>query len=82
MYPTPSLVRLTSARSNTPAQQKSARSIEMTNVVGFLRKTLKRSTNAVRRVGKMTRKTVKRGTNAIGLTKRRKSHRRRRHSRK
>lgn len=47
----------------------------MTNVVGFLRKTLKRSTNAVRRVGKITRKTVKRGTNAVGLTKRRKSRR-------
>ena len=47
----------------------------MTNVVGFLRKSLKRSTNAVRRVGKLTRKTVKRGTNAIGLTKRRKSRR-------
>jgi hypothetical protein len=43
----------------------------MTNVVGFLRKTLKRSTNAVRRVGKVTRKTLKRGTNAVGLTKRR-----------
>jgi hypothetical protein len=48
----------------------------MSNVVGFLRKTLKRSTNAVRRVGKMTRRTMKRGTNAVGLTKRRKSHRR------
>jgi hypothetical protein len=43
----------------------------MTNVVGFLRKTLKRSANVARRVGKMTRKTVKRGTNTIGLTKRR-----------
>ena len=47
----------------------------MSNVVGFLRKTLKRSANVARRVGKMTRKTVKRGTNAIGLTKRRRSGR-------
>ena len=54
----------------------------MTNVVGFLRKTLKRSTNAVRRVGKMTRKTVKRGTNAVGLTKRRAGRKSRRAGRK
>jgi hypothetical protein len=54
----------------------------MTNVVGFLRKTLKRSTNAVRRVGKVSRRTLKRGTNAIGLTKRRKSRRGGRKSRK
>jgi hypothetical protein len=54
----------------------------MSNVVGFLRKTLKRSANVVRRVGKASRRTLKRGTNAIGLTKRRKSHRRRRHSRR
>lgn len=56
----------------------------MSNVVGFLRKTLKRSANAVRRVGKVSRRTLKRGTNAVGLTKKshRKSHRRRRHSRR
>lgn len=58
----------------------------MSGVVNILRKSLKRSTNIVRRVGKATRRTLKRGTNAIGLTKRRKSHRRahrsRRHSRK
>ena len=54
----------------------------MTNVVGFLRKTLKRSANAVRRVGKVTRRTMKRGTNAIGLTKRRKSRRGGRKSRR
>jgi hypothetical protein len=54
----------------------------MSGVVSLLRKSLKRSTNIVRRVGKATRRTLKRGTNAIGLTKRRKSHRRRRHSRK
>jgi hypothetical protein len=54
----------------------------MSGVVSLLRKSLKRSTNIVRRVGKATRRTLKRGTNAIGLTKRRKSHRRRRHSRR
>lgn len=47
----------------------------MASVVGFLRKTLKRSANAVRRVGKVTRRTLKSGTNAVGLTKKRKSHR-------
>ena len=52
----------------------------MAGVVSFLRKSLKRSANAVRRVGKATRRTVRRGTNTLGLTKRRKSHRR--HSRK
>jgi hypothetical protein len=40
----------------------------------FLRKTAKRSLNAVRRVGKMTRRTLKRGTNAVGLTRRRRGH--------
>ena len=47
----------------------------MPGVVSLLRKSLKRSTNIVRRVGKVTRRTLKRGTNAVGLTKRRRSHR-------
>lgn len=50
----------------------------MSGVASLLRKSLKRSTNIVRRVGKATRRTLKRGTNAVGLTKRRKSHRRHR----
>jgi hypothetical protein len=50
----------------------------MPGVVSILRKSLKRSTNIVRRVGKATRRTLKRGTNAIGLTKRRATHRRHR----
>jgi hypothetical protein len=54
----------------------------MASIIGLFRKTLKRSANAVRRVGKATRRTVKRGTNAIGLTKRRRSAHRRRHSRR
>lgn len=55
----------------------------MSNIVGLLRKTLKRGTNVVRRVGRVTRRTVKRGTNAVGLTKRsRKSHRKSRRSQK
>ena len=48
----------------------------MSNVLGLFRKTLKRGTNVVRRVGKLTRKTVKRGTNTIGLTKKSRRHRR------
>ena len=42
----------------------------MASVLRFLRKTLKRGTNVVRRVGKVARSTAKRGTNAVGLTKR------------
>lgn len=37
----------------------------------FLRKTLKRSLNSVRRVGKASRSLVRRGTNSVGLTRRR-----------
>lgn len=47
----------------------------MAGILSALRKTVKRGTNAVRRVGKFTRKTVKRGTNTLGLTKRRKGSR-------
>jgi hypothetical protein len=47
----------------------------MAGLYSLLRKTVKRSTNVVRRVGKLTRNTVKRGTNTLGLTKRRKSRR-------
>jgi hypothetical protein len=49
----------------------------MAGLLRILRRTLKRGTNAVRRVGKLTRRTVKRGTNAVGLTRR--SRRRRSH---
>lgn len=64
----------------SPAFRKSLAPVEMSGVVNFLRKSLKRSSNAVRRVGKATRRTLKRGTNAVGLTKRRRSaHRRRSH---
>ena len=41
------------------------------SLLGMLRKSVKRSVNVVRRVGKATRKTVKRGTNVVGLTGRR-----------
>ncbi len=40
-------------------------------------RTLKRGTNVVRRVGKVSRRTLRRGTNAVGLTKKRRSTRRR-----
>lgn len=50
---------------------------EMAGILSVLRKTVKRGTNVVRRVGKFTRKSVKRGTNTLGLTKRRKSRRHR-----
>jgi hypothetical protein len=43
----------------------------MASLLRLFRKTLKRGTNVVRRVGKATRATVKRGTNAVGLTRRR-----------
>jgi hypothetical protein len=42
----------------------------MASLLGLLRKTLKRSTNLVRRVGKGARSTLKGVTNAVGLTKR------------
>lgn len=42
----------------------------MASLMRMLRKSVKRSMNAVRTVGKVTRKTVKRGTNAIGITRR------------
>jgi hypothetical protein len=42
----------------------------MASILGLLRKTLKRSTNLVRRVGKGARATLKRATNAVGLTTR------------
>lgn len=48
----------------------------MASLLRMLRRTLKRGTNVVRRVGKATRATVKRGTNAVGLTKRRRSSKR------
>jgi hypothetical protein len=51
----------------------------MAGIMSMLRKTLKRGTNVVRGVGKATRKTIRRGTNTLGLTKRRKSHRRSSH---
>ena len=53
----------------------------MASILRMLRSTLKRGmkrgANVVRRVGKATRRTVKRGTNAVGLTRRRRSGRRR-----
>ena len=51
-----------------------------TGVASFLRKTVKRSANIVRRVGKGTRRIVRKGTNTVGLTHRKRHHRR--HSRK
>lgn len=48
----------------------------MAGIRSLLRKTLKRGSNVVRRVGKVTRKTLRRGTNTLGLTKRSSSHRR------
>jgi hypothetical protein len=51
----------------------------MASILRVFRKTLKRGSNVVRRVGKFSRKTLRRGTNTLGLTKRRKvSHRRHR----
>lgn len=49
----------------------------MAGILSILRKSVKRGTNVVRRVGKFTRKTVKRGTNTLGLTKRRRAGSRR-----
>ena len=49
-----------------------------TNVMKFLRRTVRRSTNIVRRIGRNTTAVVRRGTNAVGITHRRKhTHRRR-----
>ena len=50
----------------------------MASLVRMFRRTVKRGTNLVRRVGKLAKRTVKRGTNAVGLTRRR-SNRRRSH---
>lgn len=54
----------------------------MASLLGLLRKTVKRGTNLIKRVGKVSTRTVKRGTNAVGLTKksRRKSRKSRRPS--
>lgn len=49
----------------------------MAGIVRLFKKTLKRGTNVVRRVGKATRRTLRRGTNAVGLTKKRRASRRR-----
>lgn len=54
----------------------------MASLLGLLRKTVKRGTNLIKRVGKVSRRTLKRGTNAVGLTKRRKSRKSRRSSRR
>jgi len=43
----------------------------MASLMRLFRKSVKRSLNAVRGVGKAARRTVKRGTNAIGLTRKR-----------
>lgn len=51
--------------------------VEMASIASLFKKTLKRGTNVVRRVGKATRKTLKRGTNTLGLTKRRRGRGRR-----
>jgi hypothetical protein len=55
---------------------KSTPSVEMAGITRLFKKTLKRGTNVVRRVGKVTRKTLRRGTNTLGLTKRRRGPRR------
>jgi len=54
----------------------------MANLLGLLRKTVKRGTNLIKRVGKVSRRTLKRGTNAVGLTKRRSGRKGRRSSRR
>jgi hypothetical protein len=55
--------------------QKPTPHVEMAGIARLFKKTLKRGTNVVRRVGKVTRKTLRRGTNAVGLTKKRKARR-------
>lgn len=47
----------------------------MASLMRLFRKSLKRGTNVVRRVGKGTRKALRKGTNTLGLTKKRKAHR-------
>ena len=54
---------------------KSTPCVEMAGIARLFKKTLKRGTNVVRRVGKVTRKTLRRGTNTLGLTKKRKARR-------
>lgn len=49
------------------------------NLIGLLRRTVSKSTGAVRRVGKLTRKTLKRGTNLVGITRKRRASRRQHH---
>ena len=51
----------------------------MASILGLLRKTLKRSTNLVRRVGKVSRNTLRKGTNAVGLTRKNRKSRGRKH---
>jgi hypothetical protein len=51
----------------------------MASLLRLFRKSLKRGSNIVRRVGKGTRKAVRKGTNTIGLTKKRRGHRGRKH---
>jgi hypothetical protein len=46
------------------------------NIVGLLRRTVRSSTGAVRKVGKLTRSTLKRGTNLLGITRKRRATRR------
>ena len=62
--------------------RNSPTTLEPMSLLGMFRKTLKRGTNVVRRVGKATRRTVKRGTNAVGLTKRRRGRKSRRGGRR
>ena len=54
----------------------------MASLLRMFRKTLKRGTNAVRRVGKGTRKALRKGTNTLGLTKKRRSGRKSHHRRR
>jgi hypothetical protein len=54
----------------------------MASLLGLLRKTVKRGTNLIKRVGKVSRRTLKRGTNAVGITKRRSGRKGRRSSRR
>ena len=55
----------------------------MASLFGLIRKTLKRSTNLVRRVGKVSTNAARRGTNLLGVTRSRKRrssrHRGRKH---
>jgi hypothetical protein len=49
----------------------------MASILRLVKKTLRRGENVVRRVGSVSRKTLRRGTNVVGLTKRRKTHHKR-----